>query len=65
MNKCTGLMGQIFGHNYIPVVTKSAAVFPDSIRNISGAVDTLEKFRTATFEGAVCSRCGDIKSHKG
>lgn len=58
---CKGIVGLIFGHNYKPVMTKSAAKLPDSLTQLRGSKDIFDNFRDETFHGLICTRCGDIK----
>lgn len=62
MDKCTGIMGWIFGHSYRPVITKSAA---KSVPPMEGSAyvagKIIDMYRDETFHGIVCKRCGKVK----
>ncbi len=68
MNQCSGVMGFIFGHKYIPVIVKSAAkhgAFQVERISSSELCDMFDKFRDETYGGLYCSRCGDTKNREG
>lgn len=62
-SECVGLLGRIFGHKYVPVITRSAVRLNSlEARGNQEAVNAwLDNYRDQTFSGCVCQRCGDIK----
>ncbi|CNE38360.1 Uncharacterised protein [Yersinia intermedia] len=68
MSQCSGVMGFIFGHKYIPVIVKSASrhgSFEVKSMSEKGLCNLLDKFRHETYGGLYCSRCGETKSKEG
>jgi len=61
-NKCVGLGGWLFGHNYEPRHTKkiSAAKLGDIKLNGYDLVNILDKFcdHESIYHGDICVRCG-------
>lgn len=58
---CKGIVGLIYGHNYKPVVIKSAAKIPPNLTEVRGDKNLFDEFRDEIFQGIICTRCGDIK----
>lgn len=58
---CKGIVGFIFGHKYKPVITKSAVKIPEQMTKLTGAKGVFDNFRDETFNGVICTRCGDRK----
>lgn len=58
--KCTGLMGQLFGHNFRPVITLSASTFNSSGVRCKAhiALEMTDKYRAEEYQGCFCQRCG-------
>lgn len=58
---CKGVAGFLFGHKYIPIITKDAAKLPDGLRSLNGAgaVEFIAELRNETFHAIYCERCGE------
>ena len=57
MNKCTGIMGRIFGHNFKPVITKVESREED-VRH--GTLMIKTPVFSEVYNGCVCRRCGSV-----
>lgn len=58
--KCVGVMGLIFGHNFIPCFSISSAR-PIEAEGSGGFVAmVMEKSREKTYHHSVCQRCGAV-----
>jgi hypothetical protein len=68
MTKCTGLMGQILGHNFIPVITKSPATLDanglELRTTVGGMTRLMDMYRQEEFHGCICQRCGAVTGEK-
>ena len=62
MDKCNGLLGYIFGHRFVPVITKSSLTRPVQIHDTgeSFAEKFIDAHREQTYHGVYCKRCGKI-----
>lgn len=58
---CKGVAGFLFGHKFVPVITKDAAKLPDGLRSMNGAgvVEFVAELRDENFHGIYCKRCGE------
>ncbi|QHJ79576.1 MAG: hypothetical protein [Caudoviricetes sp.] len=66
MNKCTGIMGRIFGHRFRPVITLSACTFNSAGVQCKAhtALEMADKYRNEIFHGCICQRCGSVTGEK-
>lgn len=67
--KCTGLMGRIFGHKFVPVITKGVTQMPAKFTRwdfteCSDWLKMAENYRSQTFECLMCQRCGAVAGEK-
>lgn len=66
--KCTGLLGQILGHNFIPVITKSPTTLSvDGLElntTVGGMNRLMDAYRQEEFHGCICQRCGAVTREK-
>lgn len=58
---CKGVAGFLFGHKFVPVITKDAAKLPSGLRSLNGAgaVEFIAELRDETFHAVYCQRCGE------
>lgn len=61
--KCTGLIGRIFGHKFMPVITLGSSTFGTEGVTCKAhvALEMADKYRAETFHGCICQRCGATK----
>lgn len=60
-DKCTGIMGRIFGHSFVVAVTKSAVRGAPRLEGTESAVTkVLDAHRDETYCGIYCKRCGKV-----
>ena len=63
MNKCKGIFGRLFGHNYQPVFNRHPPALEDlsvergSSRAIMGVIDSMTR---TEYVHTCCTRCGDV-----
>lgn len=64
--KCCGLIGLIFGHKYIPIMSRGASSFSGKCSNwpTEDVLDAMDKYRDETFVGLMCKRCGETKQNE-
>lgn len=61
MDKCNGLLGAVFGHSFVPVITKSALTRPVQLEGSANfALKVVDANREQTYHGCYCKRCGKI-----
>lgn len=61
MDKCNGLFGAVFGHSFVPVITKSAPTRPVQLEgNANFALKVVDAYREQTYHGCYCKRCGKV-----
>lgn len=61
MDKCKGLLGSVFGHKFVPVITKSAPRYPVQVEgNANFAEKVIDANREQTYHGVYCTRCGKV-----
>lgn len=61
MDKCTGVMGYLFGHSFTIAVTKGAVSKVPSMKGNAYAVEKLlDAHREQTYHGIYCKRCGKV-----
>ncbi|EKY4018894.1 hypothetical protein [Enterobacter roggenkampii] len=61
MDKCNGLLGAVFGHSFVPVITKSAPKIPLQLEgSASFALKIADAHREQTYHGVYCKRCGKV-----
>lgn len=59
MDKCKGLSGFIFGHNYHEVITKSAPMSGIEVQgDAKYCAMVIDSYRSQTYHGIYCKRCG-------
>lgn len=58
---CRGVAGFLFGHKFVPVITRDAAKLPDGIRSLNGAgaIEFIAELRNETLQAIYCERCGE------
>jgi len=63
MRKCSGLIGRIFGHKFLPVISRNASSFGSSGVKCKAhvALSMAEKYRDEVFHGLACQRCGALQ----
>lgn len=60
-DKCTGIMGRIFGHSFAVAVTKSAVRGAPRLQGTAYALTKmLDAHRDETYCGIYCKRCGKV-----
>lgn len=69
MNKCTGIMGWVFGHKFRPIITLSATHIPKNLSRWDFAycsewLEMADKYRDELFHGCACQRCGAVTGEK-
>lgn len=59
---CRGVSGFFLGHDFQPVITKSACNLPERLTSIKGegAKEFIDGFRDETFHALYCVRCGEV-----
>lgn len=60
---CSGIMGRIFGHKFVPVITRSPSKFvveEGLSTTVRGVIGMAELYRAETFHGCICQRCGAV-----
>ncbi|MBK1519194.1 hypothetical protein [Enterobacter ludwigii] len=61
MDKCNGVLGALFGHIFVPVITKAAPTRPVQVEgNTNFAEKVIDAHREQTYHGVYCKRCGKI-----
>lgn len=62
MDKCRGVLDFLFGHSYLPVITRGAPAANLGAMEGSGMViiELIDKTRPETFHGIYCKRCGKV-----
>lgn len=68
-NRCTGIMGLVFGHKFIPVIKKGEPKLSQVKMNIDPAwhdemMSLIDSTRPETFHGCICQRCGAVTGEK-
>ncbi len=60
-DKCTGIMGRVFGHSYSSVVTKDAArCTPQIEAEPKTILAVIDSYRNENYHGIYCKRCGKV-----
>lgn len=67
--KCTGIMGRIFGHKFVAVVTKGSPSAICDLNEIdspwlSDAAEAIDMSKPEVYHGHVCQRCGAVTGEK-
>lgn len=61
MDKCKGIIGFIFGHNYSVAVTKAAPIYEIKIHgDAKCCAKVIDLYRSQTYHGIYCKRCGRV-----
>lgn len=61
-DKCTGIMGRIFGHNYELIITKGSPQYGAERVDVGGLnlLRLAEISRPQAYHGIYCKRCGKV-----
>ena len=60
-DKCSGILGHIFGHSFAAVVTKGAVNGAPRLQGTeSSLMKMLDAHRDETYHGIYCKRCGKV-----
>lgn len=61
MKNCKGVLGFVFGHKFVHVITKSAAKCGLSVEGTTAAMlGAIDASRDQTYQGIYCVRCGEV-----
>lgn len=67
--KCIGIMGSIFGHKFVRLVTYGQPNI--SMEELAGAlimpgdeIKAIKAFRPEFYHGCICKRCGAVTGEK-
>lgn len=62
MNKCTGIMGWVFGHRFRPVITSGQPTITELERmTVDTAVRIIDASKPEVYHGLYCRRCGSVE----
>ena len=66
MDKCIGLMGQVFGHNFEPRYNTTSKLNPENmpespvVLGFGESIVDSYKDKVKLYKGDVCTRCGMV-----